>query len=202
MVTRRWVRLPTAWITDGGLATMIWKSGGDGSDNTAALMALTAIAHLADDQTGIARATYDDLCEVTGLSRVKLSNGLQILESADVLKMNPEGRSTYKLVGYDLNGGWAMFPAKSMYSGGKIAAFEDFKLRRRTELHALKLFFLFVAYRDRNSNLTNIGYDKIEKYAGVKRERIKAAISLLASVPPRGTPKTGHRWTPENRPTR
>ena len=100
-----------------------------------------------------------------------------------MLKLNPDGRSTYQLVGYNLNQGWAMFPMKSMYAGGKIAAFDDFKLRRPAELHALKLFFLFVAYRDRSSNLAKIGYEKIRDYAGVKRERVKAAISLLASVP-------------------
>jgi hypothetical protein len=168
---------------DGGLATMKWKSGGEGSDNTAALMALTVIAHLANDENGIARATYDELCDATGLSRAKLSNGLQNLVGTGALKLNPDGRSTYQLAGYDPARSWAMFPMKSMYVGGKIAAFEDFKLRRPTELHALKLFYLFVAYRDRNSNLANIGYEKIGEYAGVKRERIKAAISLLASVP-------------------
>jgi malonyl-CoA decarboxylase len=30
----------------------------------------------------------------------------------------------------------------------------------------------------------------------------KALEELSAELPPRGTPKTGHGWTPENRPTR
>src|SRR5579875_2182271 len=36
-------------------------------------------------------------------------------------------------------------PPKSMYSGGQIAAFQRFLLRRRAELDALRLFFLFAA---------------------------------------------------------
>ena len=69
-----------------------------------------------------------------------------------------------------------------MYSGGRIAAFMDFRLRRVAELDALKLFYLFIAHRDRATNLANIGYDKIEEYSGVKRARIRTAISYLASL--------------------
>jgi hypothetical protein len=156
---------------------------GEGSDNTAALISLTVIAHAVDEETGVARATYDQLCASTGLSRAKLSNGLDILNQIKVLEPGPESlRSTYRLVNYDPQRGWAKFPAKSMYSGTEVAAFSDFRLRRVTELDALKLFFLFVARRDRGTNLANIGYDKIEEYTEVKRTRIKSAISLLASL--------------------
>jgi hypothetical protein len=142
MAIKGWVRLPSAWITEGGLANMKWKSGGEGSDNTAALMALTAIAHAADEETGVARATYDQLCASTGLSRAKLSNGLDILNGIKVLEPGPERlRSTYRLANYDPQQGWAKFPAKSMYSGTGIVAFNDFRLRRVAELDALKLFF-------------------------------------------------------------
>ena len=80
-----------------------WKSGGQGADNIAALMALTAIAHAADQESGIARLIYDDLCGSTGLSRAKLSNGLEILRKFDVIKPGPdEARSTYQLVNFDL----------------------------------------------------------------------------------------------------
>ena len=56
-------------------------------------------------------------------------------------------------------GGWAKLPYKSMYSASTIAAFTDFQLRRVAELDALKLFFLFVARRDRENNVANIGYE-------------------------------------------
>lgn len=73
-------------------------------------------------------------------------------------------------------------PAKSMYGAGGIAAFADFQLRRAAELDALKLFFLFVARRGRDTNLANIGYVKIEEYTAIKRVRLKTAISLLAPL--------------------
>ena len=183
MANRDWAPLPSAWINDHGLTKLQWKPGGEGSDNIAGLMALTAIAHAADAASGVARLTYDNLCASTGLSRAKLSSGLDVLKSIRVVEQAPEStRSTYQLVGFDPQRGWAKLPAKTMYSAGRIAAFADFHLRRAIELDALKLFFLFVARRGRDTNDANIGYEKIEEYTGIRRVRIKPAISLLASL--------------------
>lgn len=181
-VNSGWVPLPSDWINEGNLKELRWRNGGEGSDNIAALMALTAIAHVADRETGIARATYDEICLATDLSRAKLSGGLSRLEDLRLVERNPDGnRSQYRLAGKD--GYWAQFPARSMYSGGRIHCFSDFPLRRRIGLDALKLFFLFVARRDTRTNLTNLGYDKIQEYSAVDRPRIKPAISFLASIP-------------------
>lgn len=177
------MRFPSGWVDRHGLRQLSWHYRGKGADNIAALMALTAIAHAADEETGVARITYDKICEFTELSREKLSNGLNILKRIEVVKPGPDdARSTYQLVGYDPYQGWAKFPVRSMYSAGRITAFSDFRLRRRVELDALKLFFLFIARRDQKSNLANIGYEKIEEYSGVKRDHIKPAISFLASL--------------------
>jgi hypothetical protein len=74
MSMRDWVRLPTGWIRDHGLTEFRW-AGPDKADHTAALMVLAVIAHHADDQSGIARRTYDQLGAATGLSRAKISGG-------------------------------------------------------------------------------------------------------------------------------
>jgi len=183
MANSLWMRLPSGWIERGGLAQLSWHYKGKGSDNTAALMALTAIAHGANEDTGVARVTYDQLCEVTGLSRAKLSNGLEVLKNIKVVESGaPKPRSTYGLSDYDPLRGWAKFPVKSMYASGRILAFDEFRLRKVVELDALKLFFLFVTRRDQRTNFANIGYDKIHEYSGVKRDRIKSAISFLASL--------------------
>jgi hypothetical protein len=174
--------LPSAWINNHGLRQLSWSHGGAGSDNTAALMALTVIAHEVDGKSGIARVTYDQICNLTGLSRAKLSKGLDILKNIGVINpASQETRSTYSLSDY-ANDPWGKFPVKSMYSSGRIIAFDEFRLRRVVELDALKLFFLFVARRDQHTNLASIGYEKIEEYAAVKRVRIKSAISFLASL--------------------
>lgn len=178
-----WVRLPSAWINAGGLSGFSWRSGGEGADNIAALMALTVIAHTANQDSGVARLTYDEICGMTGLSRAKLSNGLDVLRKLCVVEQaGPKARSTYRLVNFDPRQGWAKLPAKSMYAAGSIAAFADFQLRRAAELDALKLFFLFVARRGQDTNLANISYERIEEYTAIKRAKIKTAISLRASL--------------------
>jgi hypothetical protein len=145
-------------------------------------MALIALAHAADQASGIARRTYDDLCASTGLSRAKLANGLGMLKRINVIEPD-DARSTYRLLHFPPGHHWAKLPAKSMYSvAGRIAAFAGFQLRRPIELDALKLFLLFVARRARDNNLASIGYPKIEQYTAIKRVRIKPAISFLASL--------------------
>src|ERR1035438_4065606 len=76
-----------------------------------------------------------------------------------------------------------LFRSECMYSSGIFIAFDDFRLRNATELNALKLFFLFVAQRGRDTNMANIGYDKIEEYTAIDRSKIKAAISRLVTIP-------------------
>ncbi|MDB5607990.1 MAG: hypothetical protein JWP25_4890 [Bradyrhizobium sp.] len=183
MAMRDWVRLPSAWIEQGGLRWLRW-SGEEptGSDNIAALMVLSPIAHNADDQ-GLAKCTYDQLCLATGLSRSKVANGLSVLEEREVIEREPSGRSTFQLANYDEAGGWSKLPARRTYgAGGGIIAFEDFTLRSRTELDALKLYYLFARRRSSQTNMAHLSYDKIEEYSGIKRLRIKKAISRLASA--------------------
>jgi hypothetical protein len=85
----------------------------------------------------------------------------------------------YELANYDPAAGWAKLPARTRYRDDRIIAFHDCHLRNPTELEALKLFYLFIARRDRSTNVANISYDKITEFAGVPRQRIKPAISWL-----------------------
>jgi hypothetical protein len=78
--------------------------------------------------------------------------------------------------------GWCKLPAKRLYSGERIEAFDAFRLRVIAELDAMKLYLLFAARRDNESNLANISYDKITEFSGVERSRLKKAISVLAAL--------------------
>jgi predicted transcriptional regulator len=182
-MTRRldWVKLPTAWIERGGLKSIRWTKG-DGADNTAALMVLIAIAHHADQETGLARLTYDTLAEATHLSRTKIAGGLGVLSACGLVVREPFGRSSFLLTDFDPANGWAKIPVRRLYSGGAIAAFAEMKLRRPAELHAMKLYLLFASRRGRDTNLANISYDKITEYTEMDRASIKAGISALVMM--------------------
>jgi hypothetical protein len=178
----RFVRLPNRWIEEGGLKALHWDAG-EGADAIAGLMALAVIAHHADPETGDARLTYDEISGVAGVSRAKLSGGLKALVARRIVQTWADGRrGGYRLVGYDPERGWAKLPAAGLYHGGVITAFAEFGLRRRAELDALKLYYLFASRRDRERNVAVIAYPKIEDYTGVPRARITAARSLLSAA--------------------
>jgi len=178
-----WVRLPIGWIAHHRLKEFKWANSGPGADQVAALMTLVAIAHCADQETGRARLTYDELTKRACLSRAKLSRGLAVLQERKLITRRADGlRSDVGLADYDPKLGWAKLPMKSMYAAGRIRAFDEFSLRRPVELDAMKMFFLFAERRDRKSNAANISYDGIETYTGIARAKIKPAQSLLAAL--------------------
>jgi DNA-binding transcriptional ArsR family regulator len=179
MAMKAWVRFPTAWIEDDGLKRFCWEPE-KGANNVAALMTLLVIGHHADE-AGVAALTYDGLSSATHLSRTKISAGLDVLEEAELIRRNGLGRSRYEIVDY-AGKPWGKLPAKGLYSGGGIAAFSDFHLRRRTELDALKLYFLTVSRRNNATNIANMKYETITEYAGIERTRIRSAASLLAAL--------------------
>lgn len=186
MVLQSWKRLPTNWIKGNGLdhgsmglRQFRWSQG-NGSSCTAALMLLIVIAHHADDE-GSARLTYDLFNSCTTLSRAKISSGLEILNTIGIVLRAGGQRNAYKLANYDRTG-WGMLPAKKLYdNSGQIRFFKELSLRNRTELHALKLYLLFIAMRDNDTNMAQISYNKIEEYLGIPREHIKSGLSLLAA---------------------
>jgi len=180
---QEWVSLPTEWIEDGGLKKVRWKK--HGSDGTAALMLLVAIAHYAEqdegESEGQARVTYDVLADATGLSRTKIAGGLGVLIGRKIIIQGD--RSIYTLRNFSRTaGGWGKLPAKGLYRGPAIAAFHEFNLRSARELNALKLYLLIVSRRDRKTNFAHMTYDQIEEYAGIERDNIRSAVSLLAGL--------------------
>ncbi|WBU58816.1 hypothetical protein [Paracoccus sediminicola] len=179
---KNWAKLPSTWIEDGGLRAFRWttKEPGAGASEVAALMALLAIAHHAATDTGIARLTYDGLETATGISRTKIADGLDLLAKRGIVQREPDGRSTLGLANYGEGHRWAAVPAKPLYDGvGAIMAFEDFHLRKRAELDALKLYFAIAARRDTEQNIAWLTYDKMRSYAGLRPHRIKAALGVL-----------------------
>jgi hypothetical protein len=148
-------------------------------DHASALMCLTVIAHEADNENGLARVTYDGFQMATGKSRQTIARGLNILFEFELITF--EERSRYSLADYDPDGGWAKFPSRHLYQRDTIGFFDDCSLRQRAELDALKLMFLFAAFRSQHTNVASLSYDTIFEYADIKRDRIKRATALLAA---------------------
>jgi hypothetical protein len=147
MAVREWVRLPTAWINEKRLRELRWEGDGKGSDNSAALIVLSAIAYHGNDD-GFARLTYTELCKETRISRSKLSNGLDVVAKLVVIGRAAKGRSTYKLANFDAELSksnakfrWGMFPARRLYLAGHSFCIQRVQASKRNRVERLEALF-------------------------------------------------------------
>ena len=179
MDRRSWCKCPTDWIMHSNQLTKFKWGRSGGSAHTSALMCLTAIVHNADQETGIARVNYDLFELITGRSRTSIANGLSVLREFELIE-TADTQSEHALSMFDPTSGWGKFPWKALYRRDSISSFGEFSLRNRTELNALKLLYLFIAFRDNNSNVASIGYEKITERTGIERRHIRSALSFLS----------------------
>lgn len=174
-----WVKMPSTWIENGDLKGFRWERGG-GANNIAALMLYAAMLHRIDAETGLSKGTYNQFTDVLNISREKVSRGIDVLLAHKLINSDNCAQSEYRISNYDPDGGWAKFPCKRMYRSGLIWGFRDFKLRKREELDALKLYFLYVSRRDRQTNHAKISYEKISEFTGINRTAISTGNTILA----------------------
>lgn len=188
-----WVKMPSKFLMnteESPFKLMIWN-GTDKSSYIAALMIYIVIVHHANAHNsrsggavGTVTMPYEALCDLIGISRTKLSMGLKVLVTFNMIKREIVGKTNlYTVVNYENFSGWAKLPAKGLYDKqiSRVTAFTSFKLRSKVELNALKIYLIFVAFRDDKTNHTNLSYEKITEYANVQRNDIKSALSLLVA---------------------
>lgn len=185
---RSWVKMPAAWVRDMNkfpLHSLLWVRGAS-ANNTAALMIYIVLVHKADDNLkadGCCGPTYSEIRQITGLSRSKISGGLQVLYDLGIIANISVGKTNrYKLPKYEAQSGWAKLPARALYTkDGRFRPFMNMSLRSKYELYALKIYLLLVAQRDIVTNFANIGYDKIHLYTAVPRNDIRSSLSWLVN---------------------
>ena len=183
-----WAKIPTAWVRDDlGLRDFTWRE--QGADATAALILLIALAirsnqaNRIEDVTQRGVYTYDNLHALTLLSRAKIATGLRLLEKHKIITVARNKRTNqYTLPGISEGGKWAQLPQSYLLVGRVLKGFSGFQLRHRTELNALKLYLLLLAYRDVKGNFTAIGYERICELTGFTRNDVVRARSLLISL--------------------
>lgn len=183
---KEWVRMPTSWLRNKNtplLRSFSWSKG-DCGNHTAALMLYIALNQQTPNKEIKAALTYEQLCLITSLSRAKVSAGIQFLEKIGLIQIEKKGRSNiYNIINRDAKDGWGKLPTNNLYDDdGQIEPFKIFKLRTKTELNALKIYLLIIAFRNNVANFTAISYEKIFEYTGVSERDIRSALSLLITL--------------------
>ena len=201
-----WAKLPSAWakIPVSEVAEEEQSNGGVGlrgitwrthkSTGTAGLMVLLALSILLNQRqrgnhvpnANQVLASYTELEEMTGLSRLLISRSLRLLEELQAINTLRIGNAcAYELLGIERNGGWCAAPQGHLLDGAtylrRLKGIRE-TLRRPSSLYAMKLYILLLAFRDRRQNITRISYEKIGAYTGMRREDISVAWQIIAAL--------------------
>lgn len=202
-----WAKMPSAWAripVDGtetggeeasenpGLRGISWRN--QKSTGTAGLIVLLALSILLNQSqrggqnanVNQVLASYTELEEMTGLSRLLISRSLRLLEELQAINTVRIGNAcAYELIGVERNGGWCSAPQEHLLAGTaylrKLNGIRE-TLRRPSSLYAMKLYILLLVFRDRRSNVTRISYEKISAYTGMRREDISVAWQIIAAL--------------------
>ncbi|NVK41608.1 MAG: hypothetical protein HWE39_10240 [Oceanospirillaceae bacterium] len=182
-MTSEWASCPTGWIRSEGLSRF---GGREHGVACAALKLYVAILLFAQNDKKISSSrgttalTYDQLQDLTGLSRAYVADGLRKLEKEELVFIRKEGRAQrYQVQRYAVPGEWVKLPKKRLLDQRILPRLSA---RRRSDLNALKQFLLLAAFRNGANGETKIGYDKITDYTGMQRVQISAANSVLLDL--------------------
>ncbi|MEH6458954.1 helix-turn-helix domain-containing protein [Chitinimonas sp. JJ19] len=188
-----WHKMPSE-TTVGVLPKLTWSSDDELSpaSSTIALMLYVVLHFMAQDEleegpegislsARIATASYEDLMLATGgKSRSLISQGLRRLEQLKLLaRLGSHQKRRYRLT--CSQPGWFKLPCQAIMRAGVISPFENFTLRSRHELHALKVYLYLAARRDNNQGFSLASYENISEKTGVPKRHMHKALVMLTA---------------------
>lgn len=186
-----WHAVPSKTVLE-ALPLLTWVADKKASPavGTAALMLYVALLFMSEElpeetalgvvlNKHIAAASYDDLHDATALSRSLISKGLTRLVDLQLIK--PTGshqKRRYELAWSE--GGWFKLPCQAIVRSGVILPFQNFTLRSKHELYAMKIYLYLAARRDNYKDFTLASYETISESAKVPERHIRKALVTLS----------------------
>lgn len=184
-----WAPMFSWWVHDGIIRDVTWRKDALGSPagKLSALLLYIAMTIKRAEESGIksVKVTYNRLSEMTGISRELVREGISILERLEMVSIEKSGRNNiYTLINKRESGGWCKIPAKAIISedGRFITPFKELKLRKRVELHAVKIFLYLASVRDNHSEYSMASYETIRKAIGISDKDVTKALTLLTII--------------------
>lgn len=167
--------LPSKWIIDNGLKEFRLDSEGKIIAALKVLLTLNLVMDFHSKETS--RISYSDIERATHLSRPMIRIGLSILIEKNLIsvscKKSENKGLTYKFTTHGSNG-WARIPRDKL-----IAFLKGLRNRGRNSSASLKIYLTLASLRNNQSDITNIGYEKLREYTGLQSKDIRTAIETL-----------------------
>lgn len=194
-----WVKLPSKFVLDGRLKELLWIDDkvGKPSHKVAALKLYVALSMRAESNEIFshyidayisrysAQVTYEELTELTALSRSSIASGIDILVELGLLIVGKDGRKNiYHFPRFDGSKDWCKLPCRALLSrdGKRIEAFHKLKLRSKIELYALKMFIYLCAVRDNHSHYTSASFERINMQTSIPEADIPRTHAYLSGI--------------------
>ncbi|HUO22632.1 MAG TPA: hypothetical protein VMU59_08970 [Caulobacteraceae bacterium] len=187
----RWARLPNSWIYDDKLTAFSAAPSRRGAAG-AALKLLIAIVVRAVNKTaadagpdqGSALLSYDQLMELTDLSRGMVAKGVALLKASGIVTVEaaPGVTSRYRLSGYAVGDTFGRMPKALLYRGPSVVQLKtlyELSLRNEADVNAMKLYLLICGTQDRNTRIALINHHTIWLKTGIPEKKIRRALSVL-----------------------
>ena len=187
----RWARLPNSWIYDGKLSAFSAAPSRRGAAG-AALKLLIAIvvramnkrAVEAGSDQGSALLSYDQLMELTDLSRGMVAKVVALLKTSGIVSVEtaPGVTSRYRLAGYGPKDTYGRMPKALLYRGPSVLALKtlyELSLRNEADVNAMKLYLLICGMQDKDTRIAVINHHTIGQKTGIPEKKIRRALSVL-----------------------
>jgi DNA-binding transcriptional ArsR family regulator len=186
-----WARLPNAWIYDDGLTAFSAAPTRRGASG-AALKVLIAIllravnrrADEAGADQGSALVTYDELMDLTDLSRAMIAKGVALLRKTEIItaETSPGKTTRYVVRDYGPTDTFGRVPKGRLYRGAgrnALLTLHDLSLRNEADVNALKLYLLMCAIQNNRKRAALVNYQTIREKTGIAEIKIRRALSVL-----------------------
>lgn len=189
-----WCAFPSWWV-------WVKKLRAFRSDDRHALAALRVYLALARALGNIRRdlvrpdfraecwLSYSQIQKATKVDRGLIKGALDLLAQEGLLEIHrsPGGRSRYTLLG-DWSKGFSKIPQDLFKDKQGLAHLSPVATgcavyeRYARALDALKIYLLFLGFRDARTNRVKMVYDVIVEYTGVQRQNVRTALTILAGA--------------------
>lgn len=184
---KNWVAIPSQPVLK-VLPEIKWQSRDDRSAavGTASLMIYVALCFMAKEQGNdgeklfFATSTYDSLGEVTGISRALIAKSLIYLNELNLIQSEGSRQDRrYQIIWQEPR--WFKLPCKAIVRNGVIFPFQNFLLRSKQELYAMKLYLYLAGVRSNDVSYSKASYEKIMERTGISERDIRKSIIVLTT---------------------
>lgn len=187
----RWARLPNSWIYDGKLSAFSAAPARRGAAGAALKLLIAIVVRAVNKRAvdagpdqGSALLSYDQLMELTDLSRGMVAKGVALLKTSGIVAVEaaPGVTSRYRLAGYGPGDTYGRVPKSVLYRGPSVLALKtlyELSLRNEADVNAMKLYLLICGTQDKDTRVALINHHSIWLKTGIPEKKIRRALSVL-----------------------